>query len=42
MHDFIGGGTAGYKDDEQQMNDFDLEKQDFFDQKTDLSTSDQA
>lgn len=40
MHDFIAGG--GYKDDEQQMNDFDLEKQDFFDQKTDLSTSDQA
>ena len=39
MHDFIGGND---KENEQQMNDFDLEKQDFFDQKTDLSTSDQA
>jgi len=30
------------KDDEQLMNDFDLEKQDFFNQKTDLETTDQA
>ena len=43
MHDFTGAANGGtFKDDEQQMNDFDLEKQDFFDQKTDLATSDQA
>lgn len=37
-HDFF----LNDKDDEQLMNDFDLEKQDFFDQKTDLETTDQA
>ena len=39
MNEFLNNNS---KDDDQIMNDFDLEKQDFFDQKTDLETSDQA
>jgi len=39
MNEFLNNNS---KEDDQIMNDFDLEKQDFFDQKTDLQTSDQA